>query len=62
MTTYSINMMDSETPATWMQLCATAVPGNQDSGHCRWTVTTTQPYALEAALEADSSVLAYEEV
>ena len=57
--TYSINLTDSETPPTWLALCVTATPGAQDSGRVRYTVTTSQPEALEAALDADESVIEY---
>ena len=60
MTTYTINAADTETTPTWMALCATATPGPQDSGRCRWTVTTEHEDALEAALEADADVLSYD--
>jgi hypothetical protein len=53
MTTYSINAMDSTETAGWMHLCATLTPGNQDSGRCRYTVTTDRPGDLAAALESD---------
>lgn len=59
-TTYSINLTDSEQTPAWMALCATATPGAQDSGRVRYTVTTEQPAALEAALNADADVLTYE--
>lgn len=58
---YSIQMTDSETPAAWMSLCKTATPGNQDSGRVRYIVTTEQPEALEAALDADDDVIQYAE-
>jgi hypothetical protein len=59
--TYSINTTDSETPAAWMGLCTTAQAGEQDSGRVRYTATTEQPEALEAALDADDGVLEYED-
>lgn len=62
MTTYEINMVDSETPSAWMELCLTMVPGGQDSGRCNFRVTTEHPEALEAALEADRGVLSYSEI
>ena len=58
--TYTINLTDSEQTPAWMALCATATPGAQDSGRVRYTVTTEQPDALEAALDADDDVLEYE--
>lgn len=57
--TYTINLTDSEQTPAWMALCATATPGAQDSGRVRYTVTTEQPDALEAALDADDAVLEY---
>ena len=57
--TYSINLTDSDSTPAWLSLCATATPGAQDSGRVRYTVTTEQPAALEAALDADDAVLEY---
>lgn len=59
-TTYSINLTDGDSAPAWMSLCTTATPGAQDSGRVRYTVTTEQPEALEAALDADDSVIEYE--
>lgn len=63
-TAYSVNATDSESPAAWMDLpCVTSViPGNQDSGLCRYRVETTDAAALEAALDADDDVIAYKAV
>lgn len=59
---YSVQMTDSETPAVWMSLPGVLAvrPGAQDSGRVHYTVETTDAPALEAALEADDSVLEYE--
>jgi hypothetical protein len=59
--TYSINCTDAEAPPAWAALCATLTPGAQDSGRCRYAVTTARPGALEAMLEADASVIEYED-
>jgi len=58
---YSVNARDSETPAPWMSApgVTRVQPGAQDSGRCRFAVWTTDPSALEAALEADDDVLVY---
>lgn len=60
-TTYSVQMTESETPAAWMSLpcVVSARPGAQDSGRVQYTVETTDAPALEAALEADADVLEY---
>jgi hypothetical protein len=60
---YHVNMIDSDTPATWMGLpCVVRLtPGPQDSGRCGYTVETTDPTALEAALDADDDVIEYAE-
>jgi hypothetical protein len=62
--TYTINTEDSDEPSRWMstQGILSMTPGSQDSGRCRWTVTTTDPSALESALESDESVIEYSEV
>ena len=59
--TYSINLTDGDSTPAWLALCLTATPGAQDSGRVRYTVTTEQPAALEAALDADDTVIGYEE-
>ena len=58
-TTYTINATDSETPAAWMRLATSVTPGAQDSGLCRYTATTDNASALEAALEEDVNVVEY---
>ncbi len=68
-TTYSVMMIDSETPAEWMgaSYVVSSRPGHQDAveidgrmvGRCAWTVETTDAAALELALDADSDVLEY---
>lgn len=60
-TTYSVQMTDSETPASWMSLpgVVSVRPGPQDSGRVHYTVETTDASALESALEADADVLEY---
>lgn len=59
MATYTINAVDSETQSAWMRLVTSLVSGAQDSGYCRYTVTTDDAAALEAALEADDGVVEY---
>ena len=59
-TTYSINTIDSDSPAAWMRLPGIKVTqGAQDSGKCRFSVETSDPTALVAALEADGDVVDY---
>lgn len=62
MTTYSVQMTDSETPAAWMGApwCKSAKPGAQDSGRVRFTVVVIDDAAAKAAWDADDSVLSYE--
>ncbi len=63
MATYSVQMTDSETPASWMSLPGVvAKPANQGGGKVRMTVTTQDPDALVAALDADDDVLSYDVV
>ena len=61
MTTYTVNMIDSETPAAWMDLPGLKMvsSGPQDSGRCRFTFEVEDVAAFEAALEADDNVLEY---
>lgn len=60
--TYSINVIDSDTPPAWLDLCTSATPGAQDGGRCRWTVTTERARELEAALGSDESVIRFHQV
>lgn len=57
---FDLNMIDSDQPPSWLALCATAEPYNQDSGKCRMRGTTDHPVALEHALDADDNVLTFE--
>lgn len=61
MATYTVNVVDSEAPPAWIELCSEARPGAQSGGRCRWRVVTDRPAKLEAALEADPSVTEYGE-
>lgn len=57
---YRVKMIDRDAPQSWIGLCASVTPINQDSEYCYYTVTTAQPEALEAALKADDDVVSYE--
>ncbi len=59
--TYTINMLDTETTAPWMRLVASYTPAAQDGGKCRYTATASTDCveALEAALDSDDDVLSY---
>lgn len=61
-TTYSVQMTDSETPASWMgaEHVVSCTPGAQSGGKVRMTVVTTDADALEASLMSDADVLDYE--
>ncbi len=63
-TTYVVQAIDSEDPSGWMDAdgVVSVRPGEQDSGRVNYRVVTTDPEALEAALDADDDVLRYEEV
>ena len=62
MATYTLNMIDSDKPASWMlaDYVTDCRPLAQDSGRCAFRVVTSDPKALEAALDADDDVLEYE--
>ena len=57
--TYSINVIDTESPRRWMDIPSTLCPGPQDSGRGCWRaeVAADRAEELEAALEADRTVL-----
>ena len=63
-TKYSVNTIDTEARQAWMDNPAVIDyrPGEQDSGRCRFTVTTDNPTTLTAAFDTDPDVLDYEEV
>ncbi len=60
-TKYIINTIDSDETSEWMSLCETVRPGNQDSGRCQFAAWTDRQAELEAALDADDSVVSYYE-
>jgi hypothetical protein len=60
MTHYIVTANDSDQPSAWMDLCAALRPANQDSGRCSYFVSTSNAAALEAALDNDDDVIAYE--
>ena len=63
MATYTVQMTDSETPASWMSLPGLKMGApHQAGGKVRMTVTTLDPAALTAALDADDDVLGYDVV
>lgn len=62
MTTYNINLIDSDSLPTWSVLCCSMRDPRQEGEQCRWTVTTSSPVEIEAALEADEDVIWYEEI
>lgn len=59
---YSVNVVDSDKPSAWMRAAhiVTLTAGLQDSGRCAFRVVTSNPAALESALDADDAVLTYE--
>lgn len=57
--TYIVNTIDSEIAPEWMNVATEVTPGAQDSGRCRFAVETSDPAALEAALDADDEVIEY---
>jgi len=59
MTNYWINTIDSDEWPAWAALCVSVVPGAQSGGNCAYHARTEQAEALEAALDADDSVIAY---
>lgn len=60
-TAYCVTMTDSNDVPAWLDLCETARPGEQDSGRVNYHVITSQPEALEAALDSDDDVIRYVE-
>lgn len=56
---YRITTIDTDGPMSWQDHCMTVCPGEQDSGRCNYRVTTADGAELEAALEADDSVIRY---
>lgn len=58
---YSVNCIDSEAPAAWMDFAAKVTPGAQSDGRCafRVIVDPSKREAFEAALDADHDVLTY---
>lgn len=64
LTVYTVNTIDSETPAAWMGAphIVSLTAGAQDSGRCRYTVATSDGAALEVDLDADADVVEYSEI
>jgi hypothetical protein len=57
--TYTINSLDTDAPAAWMEIARTVTPGAQDSGRCRFRaeVEESRRWAFESALEIDMDVI-----
>lgn len=60
--TYHLLCHDTDEPTPWMDTPGIfkLTPGAQDSGRVRYVVVTTDPAALESALDSDRSVISYE--
>ena len=60
-TTYHVNINDTDATPDWVTPGRDTITGShgQDSGRCWLVVETTDPAALEAALDADDDVVEY---